>query len=127
MPSEPPQNEELHKRTFALREAVELLTAELSTLSNRQWVDLPDLKKKKVVLGSRLRQFDWTPDRVEEPFDLKTLKSLVTNLENQSRQKTQVQLDLIGNQILALQELHQYWRECLNVSFQKYYEPIASA
>ena len=57
-----------------------------------------------------------------EPADLLPLKSLISDLENQSRQKTQAQLDLIGNQILALQEQHQYWRECLNISFRKVYE-----
>jgi hypothetical protein len=100
---------------------------ELSTLSNRQWEALPELKKKKVVLAGRLGQFEWPPGPMHpELFDLKTLKSLVTDLENHSRQRIQVQLELIGTQILALQELRQYWRECQSVSFRKWHDPIPS-
>jgi len=127
MPSQPSQNEELHKRTRLSREVIELLMGELSTLSNRQWEDLPELKKKKVALASRLREFGGAPGPMDrEPFDLMMLRSLITDLEDQSRQQIQVQLELIGNQILALQELHQYWRECLNISFRKFYESIPS-
>jgi hypothetical protein len=124
MPSHPSQPEEPHQRTLLLREAVELLGWELSVLSNRQWEDLPELKKKKVVLASRLREIDWTPS--PRPVDWLLLKSQVSDLEAHSRQKIQVQLELIGNQILALQDEHQYWRECLNVSFRKFCESIPS-
>ena len=124
MPSHPSQPEEPHPRTLLLGEAVELLRWELYVLSNRQWEDLPELKKKKVVLASRLREIDWMPS--PRPVDWLLLKSQVSDLENHSRQKIQVQLDLIGNQILAMQELRQYWLECLNVSFRKFYESIPS-
>jgi len=127
MPSPPSPTEELRQRSLLLNEAVALLVEELSAISNRKWEDLPELKKKKVVLASRLRKIDWTPGPMDqEPSDLMTLKSLISNLENHSRQKIHGQLDLIGNQILALQELHQYWLECLNVSFRKFYEPVPS-
>jgi len=120
MPAQLSETEELRRRTLLLRKIVEVLVGELSTLSHRQWADLPELKRRKVVLACRFQEFDWTSDPVTpEPFDLTMLKSLVMNLESHSRQKIQDQLDLIENQILALQELHQYWRECLNVSFQK--------
>jgi len=107
-----------------LRETVELLVQELSTISNCEWENLPELKKKKVILASRLRQIDWTPS--PRPVDWLLLKSQISELENHSRQKIHSQLDLIGNQILALQELHQYWLECLNVSFRKFYESSPS-
>jgi hypothetical protein len=127
MPSPPSQPEEPHQRTLLLREVVELLRWELSVISNRKWEDLSELKKKKVVLACRLRGIDWTPgSRDRELFDLMMFKSLISDLENHSRQKIQVQLELLGNQILALQEQHQYWRECLNVSFRKFYESIPS-
>ena len=124
MPSQPSQTEDPHQRTLLLGETVELLRWELSVISNRQWEDLPELKKKKVVLASRLREIDWTPS--PRPVDWLLLKSQVSDLEAHSRQKIQVQLELIGNQILALQDEHQYWRECLNVSFRKFYESIPS-
>jgi hypothetical protein len=111
-------------KTLLLRETVELLMEELSALSNSKWEDLPELKKKKVILASRLREIDWTPGT--SPVDWLLLKSQISDLENQSRQKIDGQLDLIGNQILALQELHQYWLECLNISFRKFYETIPS-
>jgi hypothetical protein len=127
MPADSPEPEEHQKGPFLLSQVIELLRWELSTLSNRNWQNLPDLKKKKVALASRLGKFEW-PLRPadQEPLDLRMLKSLVTDLESHSRQKIQGQLDLIGNQILALQELHQYWLECQNVSFRKLYDSIPS-
>ncbi len=125
MPSHPSQTQELRARASLLREVIELLMWELSTMSNRQWEDLPELKKKKVVLACRLREFDWRPRPTDQgPSDLTTLKSHITDLEGQSRQKIQGQFDLIGHQILALQEQHQYWLECLSVSFQKFCDPL---
>lgn len=116
-----PLESEEPSKTLLLREAVDLLQKELSALSNRQWDDLPELKKKKVVLASRMRKFTLTPSPMDrEPFDFIRLKSLIRDLEDQSRQKIQVQLDLIGNQIIALQELHQYCMECRSISFQKF-------
>jgi len=110
-----------------LGEAIALLRWELSALSNHQWEDLPELKKKKVVLASRLRRFDWTSGPMgQESADWLRLKSQISDLEEQSRQKVGGHLELIGNQILALQEQHQYWRECQNVSFRKFYESIPS-
>src|ERR1700691_4944830 len=120
MPSKPSQIQELRTRVSLLREVVELLIWELSTISNRQWENLPELKKKKVVLASRLGEFDWKPRPTDQgPFDLTMLKSLITDLEDQSRQKVQGQFDLFANQILTLQDQHQYWLECLSISFQK--------
>jgi len=127
MPSQPSETQELRRKTLLIREVIEVLTEELSTLANRKWEDLPELKKKKVVLASRFREFNQTSNRVEpDKPELVTLKSLMSDLENQSRQKIAAQIDLIGNQMLALQEQHVYWLECLNVSFQKPYEPIPS-
>jgi hypothetical protein len=121
------QFEDRHKITFLLSEVVELLMRELSTISNRKWEDLPELKKKKAVLASRLRNIDWASGSTgQEPADWLLLKSRISYLEEQTRQKTQGQLEFIGKQILALQEVHQYWRECLNVSFRKSYESIPS-
>ena len=112
---------------FLLGQAVELLEWELSTLSNRNWEDLPELKKKKVVLASHLRAIDGTPGPTgQELADSLRLKSQISELEAQSRQKIENQIDLIGNQILALQELHQYCLECLNISFRKFHESAAS-
>jgi hypothetical protein len=125
MPSDSPQPEERQKGPFLLGQAIELLRWELSTLSNRNWQNLPELKKQKVALASRLRKFEWPPGPADQqPFDLRMLNSLITDLEGHSRQKIQGQLDLIGNQILALQELHQYWLECRNVTFRKLYDSI---
>jgi hypothetical protein len=124
MPFQPSQSKDPDNRTLLLRETMGLLIEELSTISNRKWEDLPELKKKKVVLASRFREIDWTPS--PRPVDWSRLKSQISELENHSRQKIHGQLDLIDNQILALQELHQYWLECLNISFRKFYEPNPS-
>jgi hypothetical protein len=110
-----------------LGQVVELLQWELSTLSNRNWEDLPELKRKKVVLASRLGKIAGTPAQTgPELADSVRLKSQISDLEAQSRQKIEGQLQLIDNQILALQELHQYCLECLNVTFPKFQESIPS-
>ncbi len=122
-----PNPEACYKRTFLLNEAVDLLLREMFAISNRKWEDLPDLKKKKTVLASRLRKIDWTPDpNGKEPADWTLLKARISDLEGQSRRQIQNQLQLIGSQVLALQELHQYCRECLNISLQKFHEPTPS-
>lgn len=97
---------------------------ELSAISNRKWEDLPELKRKKGILAERLRQYDWTtsPDDVE-PLDIVMLKSQISDLEYQSKQKVQVQLQMIKGQINALQGQKQYWSECLNIYFRQYAEP----
>ena len=128
MPSDSSQPQGLQKGPFLLGQAIELLRWELSTLSNRNWQDLPELKKKKVVLASRLQsEIAGTPGPTgRELAESLRLKSQISDLEAQSRQKIQGQIDLIGNQILALQELHQYCLECLNISFRKFHDPIPS-
>jgi hypothetical protein len=113
------------ERVSLFTEVVEVLTEELSTLASRKWEDLPDLKKKKVVLAHRLKAVNWSPAPLErEAFDLMKLKTLIVELEEHSRQKIQSHLELLGHQIFALQEQHLYWRECLNVSFRRSCEAI---
>ena len=117
--------DELSKRTLLLREVVELLMWELSAISNRKWEDLPDLKKKKGILADRLRQYDWTPGPQDlEPLDIVMLKSQISDLEYQSRQKIQVQLQMIKGQINSLQDQKKYWLDCLNIYFRQYAEPL---
>ncbi|HEY0255886.1 MAG TPA: flagellar protein FliT [Candidatus Methylacidiphilales bacterium] len=115
----------MKKRTQLLREVVELLMWELSAISNRKWEDLPELKKKKGLLADRLREYDWTPGpEDQEPLDLTMLKAQIADLEYQSRQKIQMQLQVIKGQLNALQGQKQYWLECLNIYFRKYTEPV---
>jgi uncharacterized protein involved in exopolysaccharide biosynthesis len=116
-PEEPP------KRAHLLSQAVDLLIWELSAISNRHWEQLPELKKKKAVLASRLLQLGATPPPTgAEEADLLELKSQIADLESQSRQKVDGYLEIIGYQVTALQDLHQYWRECLSISFGKFFE-----
>ena len=116
--------DELSKRTLLLREVTELLMWELSAISNRKWEDLPELKKKKGILAGRLRQYDWTPGpQDEESLELTMLRSQISDLEYQSRQKIHVQLQMIKGQINSLQGQKQYWLECLNIYFRQYSEP----
>jgi hypothetical protein len=122
MHSQPSQANEPDERTLLLSEVVELLGWELSILSNRQWEDLPELLKKRVVLACHLREINWTP--APRPVDWLPLKTQISNLEEQSRQKIEAQIELLGNQIFALQDQRQYWRECLGISFQKVCEAV---
>jgi hypothetical protein len=128
MPSQPPPNENPDQRFLLLRQAVELFNEELSLIAEQKWEELPDLKKKKVVLAGRFRGVNWEPDpEGPEPLDLKPFKTLMAELENQSRHKIQGQLDVLAKQIFAMQELHQFWRESLSVSFRKFYESVPAS
>ena len=113
------KDEDLRVRTLLLREVVELLMWELSAISGRKWEDLPELKKKKGIMADRLRQFDWTPGPEEhESLDLMMLKSQISALEYQSRQKIAAQLQMIRRQIDTLREQQQSRLECINVYFK---------
>ena len=106
----------MSKKTQLLREVVELLMWELSAISDRKWEDLPDLKRKKGLLADRLRQFDWTPGpQGVEPLDVVMLKSQISDLEYQSRQKVNVQLQMIKGALDSLQGQKQSWLDCINV------------
>ena len=119
--------DEVSKKTLLLREVVELLMWELSAISNRKWEDLPELKKKKGILADLLRHYDWTPGpQDEESLELTMLRSQISDLEYQSRQKIQVQLQMIKGQINSLQGQKQYWLECLNSYFRRYSEPVTA-
>jgi hypothetical protein len=117
-------HDELSKRTFLLREVVELLMWELNAISNRKWEDLPNLKKKKGILAEQLRQYDWTPGSADqEPIDVSMLKAQIADLEYQSRQKIKVQMQMIRGQLNALHGQKQYWLDCLNIYFRNYTDP----
>jgi hypothetical protein len=119
--------DELSKKTFLLREVVELLMWELNAISNRKWEDLPELKRKKGMLAEQLRQYDWTPVAPDqEPIDLTMLKAQIADLEFQSRQKIKVQMQMIQGQLNSLQGQKQYWLDCLNIYFRNSNEPVKS-
>jgi len=123
--SSPPEH---RKITSLLTEVIDLLTRELAIVANSDWQELPGLKREKVVLASRLKSVEWPPVPAgEEPASWRLLKSRIASLEVECRKKVQAQIELIRHQILALQELHQYWRECLSISFRDFHEPIPAA
>jgi hypothetical protein len=98
-------------------EAAGLLVDELALLAAQKWEELPDLKKKKVVAASRLRRLraeTEAADGVPSPG----LETLIEELEAKSQRQIRARLDLIGNQILALQELSLYLHESLHVTMQ---------
>ena len=126
MPASSPSPAENHRRiTLLLTEIIALLTRELNIVAQRQWEQLPGLKKEKVILASRLKRVDWSPDAaLGEAAHWSSLKSRIASLEEECRQKIEAQMKLMTNQIFALQELHQYWRECLSISFGKLPEMV---
>lgn len=120
MPFTPTQDDKA-SRIHLLREVAELLMFELTAISNRKWEELPELKKKKEVLAEQLKQYDWTPGPQElEPLDIVMLKSQIGDLEYQSRNKVQMQMQMIRTQIDSLQNQKQYWLDCLNIYFRQY-------
>jgi hypothetical protein len=103
------------QRARLRREIVKILQREMAIVSHQRWEELPDLKRRKVMLASKLHGLSVGPGDAALPKGL-----LISQLEEQSSRQIRAQMDLIGRQIIALQELRQYWMECLNVSFGKY-------
>ncbi len=102
-------------RTALLQEAARLLLDELLLLADQKWEELPALKKKKVIAASRLRRLRAETESADgRPSP--ALESLIAELEESSQRQIRARLDLIGNQILALQELSLYLNESLHVS-----------
>jgi len=107
--------DELRTRTTLLRQVTELLMWELITISDRKWEDLPELKRKKSLMADRLREFDWTPGPEDnESLELLMLKSQITDLEYQSKQKISVQLEMVRRQLDVLRDQKQGWLQCVN-------------
>jgi hypothetical protein len=114
------QEEDLQARTTLLRQVTELIMWELSTISDRKWEDLPELKRRKSVMAEQLREFDWTqgPEDLES-LDLLMLKSQISDLEYQSKQKISVQMDMIRQQLNVLRDQKQGWLDCVNSYVKK--------
>jgi len=117
MPAQPDPPEVPNERTTLLQEAARLLLDELLLIADQKWEELPELKKKKVVAAAglrRLRAETESADGVPSP----ALEDLIAELEERSQRQIRARLDLIGYQILALQELSLYLHESLHVSMQ---------
>jgi hypothetical protein len=113
-----PLDDDSRRRTLLLREVTELLMWELATISDRKWEYLPELKKKKGIMADRLRAFDWTPGPEEhESLDLLMLRSQITDLEYQSKQKISIQLKMISQQLDVLRNQKQGWLNCVKNYF----------
>jgi hypothetical protein len=105
------------QRTALLLEAIELLVEEIAVLAARDWEKLPDLKKRKVVAASGLRRLR-AETEAADGAPITSIESLIADLEEQSQRNIRARLDLIGNQILVLQEISLYLREALHVTLR---------
>ena len=105
------------ERTALLLEAARLLADELALLAAQDWEKLPVLKKLKVVTASRLRRLR-TEAGAADGAPNPALESLIAEFESKSRSQIHARLDVIGNQILALQELSLHLHETLHVTLQ---------
>lgn len=117
MPAQSFSSKAPSERAALVMEAAQLLVEELEMLAAQNWEALPDLKKRKVAVASRLRRLRAEMEAADgEPSP--ALETLIADLEAKSRSQIYARLDLIGNQILALQELSLYLHESLHVSMQ---------
>jgi hypothetical protein len=127
MPARTPEDD-LRARTTLLRQVTELIMWELSTISDRKWEDLPELKRRKSEMAERLREFDWTPGPEDEAsLELLMLKSQITDLEYQSKQKISGQLAIIRQQLNVLRDQKQGWLACVNNYVKKEKSELVSA
>ncbi len=105
----------MRTRTNLLRQVTEHLMWELATISDRKWEDLPELKRRKGELATRLREFDWTPGPEDhESLDLLMLKSQIADLEYQSKQKISMQLKSVRQQLEVVRDQKASWLQCMN-------------
>jgi hypothetical protein len=112
-------DETLKQKTLLLREVVELLMWELTTITERRWERLAELKEKKTIMAERLKQFDWTQEVTDdEPLELSMLKSQIIDLEYQSQQKVSFQMRVVRQQIDSLRNQRK-WLECVNSYMRK--------
>ncbi len=88
---------------------------ELTTISDRKWEDLPELKRRKGQMAERLREFDWTPGPEEhESLDLLMLRSQIADLEYQSKQKLSMHLKSVRQQLDVLRAQKAGWLQCMS-------------
>jgi len=118
MPAQPDSPNNFNPRTASLLEAVVLLVDELALLAAEDWERLPDLKKKKAVIACRLRQLR-AEDGAADGAPNNELEHLIAELEEQSRSNTRARIELIGHQLVALQELSLYLRESLHITLRR--------
>jgi hypothetical protein len=119
-------DEGLQSKTLLLREVVELLMWELSTITDRRWERLAELKEKKLLMADRLKQVDWKPATPgQEPLELLMLKSQIADLEYQSQQKVTFQMRVVRQQIDSLRN-QRHWLDCVNSYMRKAPEMISS-
>lgn len=107
-----------NQRTALLLEGVGLLVEELALLATQDWEKLPDLKKRKVVAASRLRRLR-AETEAADGAPVPMLESLIEDLEALSQGQIRTRLAVIGNQMLALQELSLYLLESQHVSLRR--------
>ncbi len=120
--------DDLRARITLLRQVTELVMWELATISDRKWEDLPELKRRKSEMAERLREFDWTPGPADdESLELMMLKSQITDLEYQSKQKISGQLAMVRQQLNVLRDQKQGWLACVNNYVKKEKGQLASA
>ena len=115
MPPESVQPASPNDRNALMLEAAKILVDELGVLASQNWEELPDLKKRKVIAASRLRRLRAEIEAADGPPS-PALESLIEDLETKSRRQIRARLDLIGNQIIALQELSLFLKETLHVT-----------
>jgi hypothetical protein len=106
------------QRTALLLEAVGLLVEELALLATQDWEKLPDLKKRKVVAASRLRRLR-AETEAADGAPARTLESLIEDLDVLSQGQIRSRLAVIGNQMLALQELSLYLLEAQHINLRR--------
>jgi hypothetical protein len=114
--------EDLRMRTTLLRQVTELLMWELSTISDRKWEDLPELKRRKTEMAGRLREIDWTAGEHNDDagsLELLMLRSQITDLEYQSKQKISMQLAMVRQQLDVLRDQKQGWLDCVSSYVKK--------
>jgi hypothetical protein len=112
------EEETLKQKTQLLREVVELLMWELTTITERRWERLAELKEKKTLMAERLKRFDWQEVTDEEPLELSMLKSQIMDLEYQSQQKVSFQMRVVRQQIDSLRNQRK-WLDCVNSYMRK--------
>jgi hypothetical protein len=112
-------------RKVLLIHTVELLIDELALVSSQDWAMLPELKKSKTVVASKLRRMR-AETEAADGAPIEHLEDLISDLEIMVREQLVARLELVDKQLFALKDLSLYLRESFFVKLGRSSERSAS-
>ena len=119
MPQSTGTSQRYDPRKALLIHTVELLIDELALLSRQDWEMLPELKKSKTLVASKLRRIR-AETEAADGAPIEHLETLISDLENIVRERVASRLEVVDKQLFALKNLSLYLRESFFVKLGRH-------